>query len=63
MARISPEGVIATIAPRTPAGQILSMKRCSSRSTVVSIGLPGVGSSDAAPASSRTRRPRALTSM
>ena len=29
------------MAPRTPAGQMLSMKRCRSRSIVVTIGLPG----------------------
>ena len=42
-ARTSPFGVIATMAPRTPAGQMLSMKRWRSRSIVVTMGFPGVG--------------------
>ena len=51
------------MAPRTPAGQMLSMNRWRSRSIVVMMGFPGVGGSEAEAAPSRTRRPRAFTSM
>jgi hypothetical protein len=42
---------------------MLSMKRCRSTSMVVWSGLPAMGDSDATVACSRTRPPRALTSM